>query len=348
MAVNGRTLHLAQQLRSEIGAIADAQTRDLVRRWVTAWDDLEAELMDTMADLADTGPLSRSKLSRSIRLREALDTAADQLQDLTDYSDIRIRDDLPGVVRSSAQAQSDIIASQLPPGQAAALEVWTKTSDRQLIAIVERSAQQITSLHKPLAPEAAARMRSELVRGVAVGANPRETARRMVNRSEVAFNGGLNRAMVISRTETLDAYRVAAAAEQAEQADVLKGWQWVAELDERTCPSCWANHGKVYDLETPGPLDHQQGRCARVPVTKSWEDLGIEGMSPEPDDLVPDAEDAFNALSPDEQLAIMGRRRLELLQNGDISWGDLTTLRTTTGWRDSYGVAPVKNLTAGR
>ncbi len=64
----------------------------------------------------------------------------------------------------------------------------------------------------------------------------------------------------------------------------------------------------------PGPYDHQQGRCARLPRTKSWRELGFD--LDEPASLLPDAETVFEALPADDQLAIMGGVRLELLRPG--------------------------------
>lgn len=79
-----------------------------------------------------------------------------------------------------------------------------------------------------------------------------------------------------------------------------------------------------------------------MPKTKSWRDLGFD--LDEPADLMPDARSTFDALSPEEQTAIMGEKRLALLQNGDIGWGDLSQKRTTDGWRDSFAPTPTKTL----
>ena len=133
-------------------------------------------------------------------------------------------------------------------------------------------------------------VRQELVRGMQLGLNPRETARRtvlgnrMVQAFEHGFNLPLNRALIITRTEQIDAARDAAALTHQANADLLRGWQWVAQLDTRTCPSCWAQHGTEHPLDEPGPWDHQQGRCTRMPVTRTWADLGYD--VPEPPWLV--------------------------------------------------------------
>ena len=127
---------------------------------------------------------------------------------------------------------------------------------------------------------------------------------------------------------------------------MLDGWVWHAEITgpsrTRTCPSCWAKHGTLHPMSEPGPIDHHQGRCSRTPKTKSWADLGFD--IPEPADETPDARETFDGLPEADRIAIMGRRRLQLLDAGDIKWADLSQLRTTRGWRDSYGVRPVKDL----
>jgi len=153
------------------------------------------------------------------------------------------------------------------------------------------------------------------------------------------------RAMVISRTEMLDAHRNAAHLWELDNADVMAGWEWISALDKRTCPSCWSKHGTIHDIKEPGPHDHQQGRCTRLPKAKTWADLGFKGID-EPADLLPDAQSTFEQLSAEDQLTVMGKRRLELVQSGKVSWADLSRKRTTSGWRDSYAPASVSDLEA--
>ena len=101
-------------------------------------------------------------------------------------------------------------------------------------------------------------------------------------------------------------------------------------------------HGTIHDLDEPGPIDHQQGRCARVPVSKSWRDLGID--IPEPPSVVPDALASFRAMPKSDQLAVLGHTRLALLDSGRIRWSDLATRRQTDGWRDSIIPTPLADL----
>lgn len=104
-----------------------------------------------------------------------------------------------------------------------------------LAAIIARAAGQIHADTIPLSDEAVAAMRAALIEGIIVGDNPIPVARDMVGRVEGAFNGGLTRALTISRTEMLDAYRAAAAYTHRANADLVTAWQWYARLDSRTC-----------------------------------------------------------------------------------------------------------------
>lgn len=247
---------------------------------------------------------------------------------------------------SVPEAQGVIIASQLPrqAGTRAELAVqFNRVDPRALEAIVARSTQDITAASYRLGSVGQEAMRRELVRAVAIGDNPRTAAARMVANAQGAFNGGLNRALTIARTEMIDAHRAASAEAQIANDRTLAGWQWIAQLDHRTCPSCWGQHGSRHSVEEPGPLDHQQGRCARLPVTRTWRELGFD--IDEPPSVVPDARTVFNALPRDEQLAIMGTARLDALDAGTITFADLSQRRVTVGWRDSFAPTPVRQLT---
>jgi hypothetical protein len=161
----------------------------------------------------------------------------------------------------------------------------------------------------------------------------------MVQRAEGRFNGklGLSRALVISRTETLDAHRAAAALGMSQHADVLQDWQWHAKLDTLTCASCWAQHGTAYPLSEPGPLDHQCGRCSRLPRTKPWAELGFD--IDEPPSVLPNAAQLFTELDAADKLKILGPARYKAYVAGDFPIEAWSVRRSSDGWRDSHVVA---------
>lgn len=339
MAFTARTLRLLEELRVEVTALTDAHTRALTAAWVTAWDDVAHALTQAVQDAVENGLTGHALITTS-QMTNALQTIADQLDSLAAASQLVITGSLQQVVSAAITTQAAIITSQLPRDSGTIVRPAPREA---LDAIVQRATEQITAAHWMLSPEAEDAVRRALIRGVAGGINPRRTAQLMVQRAEGGFNGGLTRALTISRTETLDAWRNAAAVHQQANADVLAGWVWVAQLSVRTCPSCWAMHGTQHDLDEPGPNDHQNGRCTRAPKTRSWRDLGFD--IDEPPDLLPDARATFERLPRNEQMAVMGPQRLDALDAG-LPWGQLAETRTNPGWRDSIVPTPARELAA--
>jgi SPP1 gp7 family putative phage head morphogenesis protein len=350
MAITRRTVRLADDLRLSVNGLADQVTRELVTGWVRAYDGMVGELQDAVDDLLAVGQgewPTRAQINRATRAQKALGTARAALADLAADARVRITDAAGEAVSLAAEAQPHIIASQFPPatdavGLAASFD---RVSAKAIDAIVRRSTKQITSLTRPLSAEATESMKRALIRGVAVGENPRVAARRMLGKLEGSFNGGLTRALTVARTEIIDAHRAGAAAAQKANADVLAGWVWTAQLDSRTCPSCWSQHGQLHDVDESGPNDHQQGRCARVPKSKTWAELGFD--IDEPPDVIPDARQKFDAMPQADRLKVMGAQRLDALDTGQVDWAGLSTRRSTSGWRDSFAPTPVKDLVAG-
>lgn len=338
MAINRSTLRIEAELNTYLAGIADAHTRALVEAWIIAWDQVAGELDAAAMDLvnaASGGRVTRTMVIRSGRAQAALDALAAALDDLSVRTGSIVTRDLHGVIAAAATAEADMIASQLTGTRRADLAGNLVRADaRQIAAMVERATQRITAETRPIGPKAHAAIRRELLRGTAVGANPRTTARRMVAGIEDRFNGGLTRAMTVARTEMLDAARTASRNTDKANADVLEGWVWVAHLGPRTCRSCIANHGTVHDVDEPGPDDHPNGRCARVPKTKSWADLGYPGIQ-DPPDATPNADAWFNRLSAGEQQSILGDRGYAAWKAGDYPRSAWTTKRETSGWRDS-------------
>lgn len=349
MAVNRRTLRLLDGMRISMLKPVDDAAAAIILSWGTAWNELADEwakaLDDLVASSKDGRWPTRRQVTRARRVQQALEVTRAALLDLASQLPVTVTQALPAMTDDAADWSRRLTASQYPTQAGTTAEIlatFDRVDAKALDAIVKRTTGQVTSLARPLTPAAEQAMRSTLIRGIALGDNPIEAAKLMLNRVEDAFNGGRNRALVIARTEMLDAHRAAGRAQDRALAEVLQGWQWVAQLDTRTCPSCWAMHGTVHDLDEAGPDDHQQGRCAGVPLTKSWKDLGFD--IPEPASLLPDSRAVFDDLTQEQRLAVMGRQRLELIDSGKVAWTDLAVKRQTDGWRDSWAPRPVSDL----
>lgn len=352
MAIAPETLNLVGDMRVTLSRRTDTTTAEITRAWAAAWAELQPEWTAAIDDLiasSTTGKWpTRAQIARAERAQAALTATRQALADLNRQAGVTITEQLPQLTAEALDWQSRIVASQYPTAAGTTNQVVAglqRVDDDALDAIVRRSSGQVTSLLRPLSAEATAAMRASLIRGVALGENPRVAARRMLTRTQGRFEGGMHRANTIAATEMLDAHRAAAFAHDQANADTLAGWIWTASLDSRTCASCWVQHGSTHPVTDPGPLDHQRGRCSRVPKSKSWADLGFPDLD-EPGDVLPDGRAVFDALPDADQVAVMGQARLDLLRSGRVSWGDLSQRRSADGWRDSFGVTPVRDLTA--
>lgn len=192
--------------------------------------------------------------------------------------------------------------------------------------------------HYYLSAEATKAMHSALRTGVAGGINPREAAKSMIRDVQGAFHGGLFRATVIARTEMLDAYRASAHEAELANSDVLDGWTWWANIDGKTCISCIGMHGTDHPVDKPGPHDHHQGRCSRLPKTKSWKALGFDTVD-EPDGLgFESGADWFERQPEHVQREIMGRKRFEAWKEGRFPVERWSVRKSSDGWRDAHHI----------
>lgn len=352
MTVTDETLSTLAAMRYATAARVDSVTQDLELAWARAWNEVSREWEDAVADLVaasqDGKWPSPTKVRRAKRAMAALETTRKLLDDLGGMVPARIVADLDVLVEDVTAWQRRLAATQYPPtagGTAVVAATLERVDPDAIRAIVERVSGNVRDRTWPLSTQAEAAMRSTLIRGITVGNSPETAAREMVNRVRGDFNGGLNRARVIARTELLDAHRAAGRAQQdrLHAAGVVTGWTWMANLDIRTCPSCIAMHGTEHPASVAGPLDHQQGRCDRLPKTASWADLGFPDIE-EPPSILPDARAWFDDLPQSDRERIMGATRLELLDSGAVKWEDLATRRETPDWRPSYAPTPVGKL----
>lgn len=311
----------------------------LVEAWSQAWDmvrpEVEAALIALAAEHAG-GRITRTALLRDARASAALEAVYGALDDMAARSPALAGTFLTGVVAASSDGAADMIRAGLSGVLRSELRSSVVGADAgQVAAIIERSTQQITARHYELAAEAQASIRREMLRGVAVGENPRRAASLAVRGIEDQWNGGLNRARVIARTEVIDAHRVAAQRVEEANADVLAGWEWLTHGDERTCRACLAQHGSRHEIDEPGPLGHPQCRCARVPVTKSWEDLGFPGMR-DPVSRTGTAEELVDSMSESELRAALGNDGYAAWKRGDYPISEWSRRKSVQGWRDSF------------
>ncbi|MCP3426019.1 phage head morphogenesis protein [Rothia sp. AR01] len=341
---------LGQQLKTELAALLDPSDAALVAAWWHAWREIAPELTDTLEELMDrarTGRVPPSRLTRSRRLAAALAQARERLGEiLAEYGDDVVLL-LPEALAATLQGTRAMVAAQLPgpdraeggddPG-AGLTEVYD-----QLDAIVTRARENITARHLALPAAVELAMRAELIRGIAVGENPRAVAQRIIQRTGTAFNGGLPRARTIARTEMLDAHREAQRRWMQANRHVVDGWVWEASLDSLCCRACLAMHGTRFTVDDPPPEDHHNGRCIALPVTRTWAELGHPGVQ-DTGPAMRTGEEWLNDQNPETRRRILGPRIAGAYDAGRIRWADLARWRENPGWRRSIEPTPLRDL----
>lgn len=352
MAVNRDVLELLDGLKVSLNASLEAHDRAMLASWARAWSEVSAEweiaLDDLIASSTDGAWPSRTKIMRAERAKRALALTREHLVALAAELQVTVSQDLPRLVADAVDWELRMMNAQLPPTPVRTVGVWqgfNRVDPRQVRAIVERTTRRVTAASLPIPGWVDTQIRSTLVRGVLVGENPVRAAARMRARIGRDFDLGRSRSLVIARTEILDAHRAGAAEFDKANRSVTAKWSWVSTLDSRACIGCIVMHGQEFPVTQGGPDGHQQCRCARAPVLKSWDDLGFTGVE-EPPPLFPDSKTWFDGLPENDQKAIAGPARWAAYQDGSVAWGDLVSLRTNPGWRNSYIPTPVGLLSA--
>lgn len=343
MAITEATVEALVEVEEWIDKEIDSQTNDLTSNWATNWDRVASQWETVSSELAaeEEWP-SQSAILRDHRVSLALDSTLAAIERSQETSATRVDGRIDANVDVAVRAEVAMIRASLPQGLVETVTEQSEPNQSAINSIIERSKGRVTDLMSKVSAPVYARLLDTLIAGVSGGRNPRETARRMQRNLENAYNLGLDKALTIARTETLDAMRGGQRLTDRANSDVLAGWRWSAAFDNRTCPSCIAMDGTVFSIEIPGPDDHQNGRCARLPVTRTWAELGIDAE--EPPSVVPDAKEWFDTLSYDDKLQIMGPGRLDLLSSGEVGWDDIATYKPNPDWRGSYRPTPVYEL----
>jgi SPP1 gp7 family putative phage head morphogenesis protein len=83
------------------------------------------------------------------------------------------------------------------------------------------------------------------------------------------FKQSMYRCLLITRTEIIRASNLGTLSIYEDNADVLRGWEWVATLDERTCSICGGLDGNTFEFGSsqllPPSGSHPGCRCTSAP-----------------------------------------------------------------------------------
>lgn len=305
------------------------QIAEMTRRWRDIERLLEEAiqaLAQEMRDIAAAGEaVTQGMLLRQERYRRLLVQVQREVERYTAYAERLVtagQREMAGLALDGAHAA--IRAS----GVRGAFDRLPVSAVQNMVGLAGDGSPLFGVLQRrALTPDAVEGLTQALIRGTALGWNPRKTALAMKN----GLADGLQKALVIARTEQLRVYRHATT-EAYRASGVVRGFQRLAAKDARTCMACLLSDGEVFGLESELD-DHPGGRCVAVPIIIGGPEMTWQTGA-----------EWFVGLPAEKQRAMMGARHYDAWKGGSF---DLAALRRTVHsdvWGDSPRVATLAEL----
>jgi SPP1 gp7 family putative phage head morphogenesis protein len=315
----------------------------MVRAYGAAWggvrgrvEDLQGQIDAARARGEDVSAAWLFQLNRAQTLQAQVEAELRTFVELADGSTTALQREAVAAAGRHAAGLVDLAAGVRPVGLEVPFDVLPAAALEDLIGFAG-DGSPLRVVFGEIAGGAAERVTDVLASSVAAGLGPRETAR-IIRRT---FGTGLARALTVSRTETLRAYRAATQRNFAANSDVVEGWVWLATLSTRTCPACWAMHGTVHGLDEA--MDsHPNCRCTAMPAVKSWAALGLDLPDARP--VVEPGEDVFARLPAVDQRKVLGPAAFEAYRAGAVRLEQFAAHGHSDEWGDTLQVASLRRL----
>ena len=284
-------------------ATRDAQVlNDVTRMYARSYSKLKADIDAMLKVIKETGANKDEMLRLSVT-RNLLEGVKSEMNDFANLLGDKIESTIAREIAEANISSLGMVQMMLPGISARLAGTWAKIAPDQVYTMygfLSPNGALYSRLKANFGTALADRLKDSLMDGFVTGMNPRAIARMISN----SLGTGLNWAMTTTRTANLWAYRTASHLNYQRNSDVVKGWTWFAQLDDRCCMSCVAMHGTQHRLDEILD-DHHAGRCTALPTTASYAELGFPGMS-DIDMSVTTGKDWFNSLSESRQRSMMG------------------------------------------
>lgn len=302
----------------------------MLAAWADVYARVRAEYEPVLAKIAqaqaDGTPISPAWLYQRTRLKAALASTKAQIDSWAQDASATTVGAHQAAVLAAAKHAAKLGSQAMQESGLGGSFTHLNPANLEHLAGFLADGTPLSDLFAGMGDQVAAQMRHTLIVGVTLGKNPRWMARQIDQTLDVPRH----RALTIMRTETHRAYRSVARQTYAANDDVLDGWTWVAHLDVRTCPACVAMDGTAHAVTET--LDgHPNCRCAMVPRTKSWADLGVAGAG-DTRPPVRKGTDWLEAQPAAVQREILGRAKWQAWQDGKITLDDLVARTASPQW----------------
>lgn len=271
--------HRAALLRMERAAASE-----MVRAYGPAWRRMRARISKLVREyqavstpLGVAGATATSALAANTPVSPAWVHEYNRLNDLMAQVEGELRKLHGAAYRSTVRSERaaieastrdmrELISIVGDPGISAQFNRVPVAALRDMVGTL-RNGTPLRGLLDALGVEASGKIREELLTGLAMGEGPRAVARRIRG----ALGGDLARALRISRTEALRAYRTATNEQYKANDQIINGWRWLSAKGPRTCAACLALDG-TWHPSSEVQTDHPSGRCSSIVSLRNRDD----------------------------------------------------------------------------
>lgn len=178
--------------------------------------------------------------------------------------------------------------------------------------------------NRAIATDAIEGLTNALTEGVALGYNPKKTAGKMAD----GLAQGLNKALVIARTEQIRSYREAT--RETYQELGVTHYQRHCAFSDRTCVACLALDGQIVEVHEDF-ASHPECRCSMTPIVPGLTEERAGGK------------EWFEKQNEEMQKSILGPGRYELYQQG-VSLSDMVTVKNDPVWGNTISAKNISEL----
>ena len=326
----GRIYEVAAQFQRELGLSQQAAEDQMLAAWRDAYAKVRDEyqqVLDKIADAVEAGQdVSPAWLYQQTRLEAAGATAREQMALYARQAENGVQQAQEAAARQGQGHAASLVQEAASQVNLEGSFVDLNPDNLRHLTGHLADGSPLAGLFSGLGDEVADQARAALVNGVTLGWNPNTMAQQIAQTLDMPRH----RAVTVMRTESQRVYREVARETYQANSEILVGWVWTATLSARTCPACLAMHGSVHPVTET--LDgHPRCRCAMVPRTPSWADLGMGDL----EDVRPplgDGEAWLKAQPPRTQRAILGPAKWSAWTRGDISLSDMVARTRSADW----------------
>lgn len=345
----------AERFKHAIIARDAAAIRQLVRDYHDVLRSVQDELRPLLEEITERleagEPVNIGTLQRGSRLARIERDIIERLNEIVDEAHRRAVENQRYAARVASDAAIAMMEEAMGPLPGNIRVLFAELNPRAVESFVgfASDGSPLADLFRALPRDAARAVRGELIRGIALGDNPRVIARRI----QGAFGRNLTRAMTISRTEVMRAYTRAAIEKYRANSSLIRGWVWISALDVRTCAVCIAMHGTEHPLDEP-MASHPSCRCSAAPVARPISELTGRPLPDDRPRVEPGAE--WFARQPAEfQRRVLGPAAYRAYTDGAIGLQDMVRRVNDQRWgptlrraslRDALGAAAAKYASA--